>query len=90
MIGDGLKGTDEQIVPIDGEYVKEAKIGRAVMDADIVISLTHFKAHECTGIGGAIKNLGMGLRFPRGQDGNALGRQAVRRPEPLRQLRHVL
>ena len=60
LIGDGLKGTDEQIVPIDGEYVKEAKIGRAVMDADIVISLTHFKAHECTGIGGAIKNLGMG------------------------------
>ena len=40
--------------------MKEAKIGRAVMDADIVISLTHFKAHECTGIGGAIKNLGMG------------------------------
>lgn len=89
LIGDGLKGTDEQIVPIDGEYVKEAKIGRAVMDADIVISLTHFKAHECTGIGGAIKNLGMGCGSAR-QDGNALGGQAVRRPEPLRQLRHVL
>ena len=41
LIGDGLKGTDEQIVPIGGEYVKEAKIGRAVMDAEFVISLTH-------------------------------------------------
>ncbi len=60
IIGDGLKGTDEQLVSIDGEYVKEAKIGRAVMDADILISLTHFKVHECTGIGGALKNIGMG------------------------------
>ena len=60
IIGDGLKGTDETVVPIDGEYVKEAKIGKAVMDADIVISLNHFKGHECTGFGGALKNLGMG------------------------------
>ena len=60
LIGDGLKGTDETLVPIDGDYVKEAKIGRALMDADIVISLTHFKGHESTGFGGALKNLGMG------------------------------
>lgn len=60
IIADGLKGTDETLVPIDGEYVKEAKIGRAVMDADIIISLNHFKGHEATGFGGAIKNLGMG------------------------------
>ncbi len=60
IVGDGLKGTDETLVPIDGEYVKEAKIGRAVMDADILITLNHFKVHECTGIGGALKNIGMG------------------------------
>ena len=60
IIADGLKGTDEALVPIDGEYVKEAKIGRAIMDADIVISLTHFKGHEATGFGGTLKNLGMG------------------------------
>jgi len=60
IIGDGLKGTDEALVPIDGEYVKEAKIGQAVMDADVIISLTHFKGHEATGFGGALKNLGMG------------------------------
>lgn len=90
LIGDGLKGTDEQIVPIGGEYVKEAKIGRAVMDADIVISLTTSRHTECTGIGGCDQNLGMGAVPAPGQDGNALGGQAVRRPEPLRQLRHVL
>lgn len=61
LIGDGLKGTDDVAVPINGgEYVKEARIGRAVMDADIIISLTHFKGHEMTGFGGAIKNIGMG------------------------------
>lgn len=60
LIADGLKGTDETIVPINCEYVKEAKIGHAIMDADVFISLTHFKGHEMTGFGGAIKNIGMG------------------------------
>ena len=61
IIADGLKGTDEVLVPVkNGKYVKEAKIGRAVMDADVVVSLTHFKMHECAGIGGALKNIGMG------------------------------
>lgn len=60
IIADGLKGTDEVLVPIDGEYIKEAKIGTALMDADIIISLTHFKGHEATGFGGAFKNIGMG------------------------------
>lgn len=61
IIADGLKGTDEVAVPVEGgEYVKEAKIGRAVMDADIFITLNHFKVHEATGIGGAVKNIGMG------------------------------
>ncbi len=61
IIGDGLKGSDDVEVPVvGGEYVKTAKIGRAIMDADIIISLTHFKGHEEAGFGGALKNLGMG------------------------------
>lgn len=60
IIGDGLKGTDEQLVPINLPYVKEAKIGQAVMDADVFISLTHFKGHETAGFGGTLKNIGMG------------------------------
>ncbi|MEG1632616.1 MAG: DUF362 domain-containing protein [Oscillospiraceae bacterium] len=61
IIADGLKGTDEAYVPVPGgEYVKQAKIGRALADADVVISLTHFKGHESAGFGGALKNLGMG------------------------------
>ena len=60
IIGDGLKGTDETLVHINGKYVKEAKIGHAIMDADIFISLTHFKGHEMAGFGGTLKNIGMG------------------------------
>ncbi len=61
LIADGLKGTDDVSVPVEGgTMVKEAKIGRAIMDADVFLSLNHFKGHELTGFGGAIKNIGMG------------------------------
>ena len=61
IIADGLKGNDEVYVPVaGGELVKEAKIGRAVMDADVFVSLSHFKGHEEAGFGGALKNIGMG------------------------------
>ncbi|MDO4521988.1 MAG: DUF362 domain-containing protein [Eubacteriales bacterium] len=61
IIADGLRGTDDIEVPVkNAEYCETAYIGRAVMDADIFISLTHFKGHEATGFGGTIKNIGMG------------------------------
>ena len=60
IIADGLKGTDYREVVINQKHCKTAKIGTAIADADIVISLNHFKGHEMTGFGGALKNLGMG------------------------------
>lgn len=60
IIGDGIKGTDYREIEIDLELCKTAKIGSALADADIIISLNHFKGHELTGFGGALKNLGMG------------------------------
>ncbi len=79
LIGDGLKGTDEVAVPVvGGEYVTEAKIGRAVMDADVFISLSHFKGHEMAGFGGAIKNIGMGCGSRAGkQEQHANGQPSV-------------
>lgn len=36
LIGDGLKGTDDIEVPVrNGELCKTAKIGKAIMDADV-------------------------------------------------------
>ena len=81
IIGDGLKGTDDVEVPVpNGEYVQTAKIGRAIMDADIFISLSHFKGHEMTGFGGAIKNIGMGCGSRRGKmEQHAAGKPQVNR-----------
>lgn len=63
IIGDGLRGTDDIIVPVpNGEYIKEAYIGRAIMDADVFISLTHFKGHEEAGFGGKGRRDFYGLR----------------------------
>ena len=77
IIGDGLKGTDDVEVPVNGgRILRTAFIGRAVMDADIFISLTHFKGHELTGFGGAIKNIGMGCGSRAGE--MAMQRQALR------------
>ena len=53
-------GTDYREVPLNGEYCKAPKIGTAIADADIVVSMNHFKGHEQSGFGGALKNLGMG------------------------------
>ena len=47
IIGDGLKGTDEVEVPVAGaEYCKVARIGRAVMDADIFIKIGRASCRE--------------------------------------------
>lgn len=60
IIADGLKGTEYREIPIGGKYCPAPKIGSAIADADIFISMNHFKGHEQTGLGGAIKNIGMG------------------------------
>ena len=68
IIADGLRGTDERAIPVaGGEYVKEAKIGAAVAEADIIISLTHFKGHINAGFGGTLKNIGMGCGSKQGK-----------------------
>ena len=79
IIADGLKGNDEAEVPVEGgEFVEKAKIGRAIMDADVFITLTHFKGHESTGFGGAIKNIGMGCGSRAGKmEQHAAGKPAV-------------
>lgn len=79
IIGDGLKGTDDIEVPVQGgEYIEKAKIGRAVMDADVFISLTHFKGHETTGFGGTIKNIGMGCGSRAGKkDQHSVGKPTI-------------
>lgn len=89
IIADGLKGIDYREIEIDGEYCKAPKIGAAVADADIVISMTHFKGHEQTGFGGTLKNLGMGCARRRRQAGTALRGPARRQNGKLPRLQHL-
>jgi 2-oxoacid:acceptor oxidoreductase delta subunit (pyruvate/2-ketoisovalerate family) len=60
IIADGLKAIDYKEIPLDLKYCKTAKIGSAIAEADVVVSMNHFKGHEQAGFGGALKNLGMG------------------------------
>jgi hypothetical protein len=60
VIADGLKGTDYREVEIGLNHCKTAKIGAAIANADVVISMNHFKGHEFACIGGCLKNIGMG------------------------------
>ena len=77
IIADGIKGTDYREIEINEKYCKTAKIGAAIADADIIISMTHFKGHEMTGFGGVLKNLGMGS----GSRGGKLEMHSASQPE---------
>lgn len=67
IIADGLKGENGVKVPIDGEILKEVSIAKAIFEADVLVVLTHFKGHELTGFGGALKNMGMGCATREGK-----------------------
>jgi len=60
IIGDGLKGNDYAEILVNLRHCSTVKIGTAIAEADVIISLNHFKGHEQAGFGGALKNLGMG------------------------------
>lgn len=67
IISDGLRGVTETTVPVQGELLKEVYIGTEIVEADALVALSHFKCHELTGFGGAIKNLGMGCASRKGK-----------------------
>jgi hypothetical protein len=60
VIADGLKGTEYREILINQQHCTTAKIGSAIADADVLISMNHFKGHEMAGFGGCLKNIGMG------------------------------
>ena len=67
IIADGIDGRDEIAVPVDLKHFKEVLIGSAIVWADSLVSMAHFKLHEASGFGGAIKNIGMGAASRKGK-----------------------
>ncbi len=67
LIADGLRGNSSIKVRIDLPIFKTVSIARDIYMADVLICVTHFKGHEFSGFGGALKNLGMGCSSREGK-----------------------
>jgi hypothetical protein len=67
LIADGLRGNNATKVRIDKPIFKTVSIAREIYMADALITVTHFKGHELSGFGGALKNLGMGCSSREGK-----------------------
>ena len=67
VIADGLRGNNATKVRIDKPIFKTVSIAREIDMADALITVTHFKGHELSGFGGALKNLGMGCSSREGK-----------------------
>jgi uncharacterized Fe-S center protein len=67
VIADGLRGANSVTVPIDGELLTSVKLAADIVSADGMVVVSHFKGHEVTGFGGAIKNISMGCSCREGK-----------------------
>ncbi|PLY02929.1 MAG: 4Fe-4S ferredoxin [Desulfuromonas sp.] len=67
IMSDGLRGHSSRRVAVEGGLLDTVDIGLEILEADGMITLSHFKGHELTGIGGAIKNLAMGCSSREGK-----------------------
>lgn len=67
VIADGLRGRSEAAIPVAGKHFEFVYIGREIAEADVLLSVAHFKGHELSGFGGTIKNVGMGSASRKGK-----------------------
>jgi len=61
IFADGEHGEDFAEVRIDKRHFRSFKVGRAFLDYDRIIVVSHFKGHGLAGFGGAMKQLAMGF-----------------------------
>jgi uncharacterized Fe-S center protein len=67
IIADGLRGNSEVKIEVNLKHFKDVLISFDITNADGFIFLNHFKGHEATGFGGALKNIGMGCASKAGK-----------------------
>lgn len=74
IVADGWSGTDDVCIDLpEGYILKEAFIAKAIAQADVLITLTHFKGHPLGVVGGSLKNLGIGAQSKRGKHNVHMG-----------------
>lgn len=61
VIADGIRGEEEVVLNIDEKHFGEVKVGGKLTDYDSILAVSHFTGHGANAIGGALKNVGMGL-----------------------------
>ncbi len=67
IIADGLRGESAVEVSVNATHFKTVSVAREIVNASGIVALTHFKCHELTGFGGALKNVGMGCASREGK-----------------------
>lgn len=67
IIADGLRGRNEIEVDIPGKFFTKVSIATEAVIANAMFVFTHVTGHIAAGIGGAVKNLGMGLASRKGK-----------------------
>ncbi|MEW6556307.1 MAG: DUF362 domain-containing protein [Elusimicrobiota bacterium] len=67
IIADGLRGNSYVDVAVNLKHFQKVKIATDIYYADKIVFLTHFKGHEISGFGGALKNIGMGCGSRQGK-----------------------
>ncbi|MDJ0989642.1 MAG: DUF362 domain-containing protein [Desulfobacterales bacterium] len=66
-IADGIRSQNAREVPIKGQHFKTCSIAGDFVDADVLVTLNHFKGHLLGGFGGVLKNLAMGCATVKGK-----------------------
>jgi len=67
LIADGLLGSAEKEVEIPGKIFKKVSLSSMALEANALMVLSHVTGHIATGVGAAIKNLGMGFASRKGK-----------------------
>jgi uncharacterized Fe-S center protein len=67
VIADGLLGSGEDEVSIHGQLFDKVSLAKIALESNSIVVMTHVTGHLSTGIGGTIKNLGMGFASRKGK-----------------------
>jgi len=67
IVSDGLFGTSETPVEINGELNKEVFIAYDIVRCQAILSVAHFTGHSATCAAGTLKTLGMGCASRKGK-----------------------
>jgi uncharacterized Fe-S center protein len=67
LIADGLRGANQSAVAGRGSHFRRFYLAADILQADFLLTLSHFTGHGLAGFGGALKNLGMGCASRQGK-----------------------